>query len=81
MTSKKEKIVIVGYGWVGQANAVALKAMGYPVFYYDVNVPPRYYGDFDRYYAGIKKLENPLDEEGDNTFYLVCVGDKVSPEG
>ena len=81
MTSKKEKIVIVGYGWVGQANAVALRAMGCPVFYYDVHVPPRYYGDFDKYYEGIKKLNNPLDEESDDTFYLVCVGDKVSPEG
>jgi phosphoglycerate dehydrogenase-like enzyme len=37
--SKEEKIVIVGFGWVGQANALALVQMGYQVFYYDV-LPP-----------------------------------------
>ena len=78
---EKEKIVIIGYGWVGQANAIALTAMGYPVFYYDVHTPPRYYGDFDKYYDDIKRLNNPLDEEGNNTWYVVCVGDKVSSVG
>ena len=38
-----DKIVIVGFGRVGQANALALSAMGYSVYYHDVREPCRHY--------------------------------------
>ena len=41
----KETIVIVGFGWVGQANALALTHVGYEVFYFDVGKPTLKYAD------------------------------------
>ena len=70
-----EKIVIVGYGWVGQANALALTQMGYPVFYYDI-VPPVYKYESE-FYGKVKALPELLEEDGENTWYIVSVGDRV----
>jgi len=40
---KLEKTVVVGFGWVGQANALALARMGFEVAYFDVATPPHHY--------------------------------------
>lgn len=79
---KSEKIVIMGFGWVGQANALALTRMGFEVFYYDVAIPKHYYADkYRELYDKIKPLEGPLQVDGSNTWYIVCIGDRVSEEG
>src|SRR3989344_7193427 len=77
----KEKIVIVGFGWVGQANALALVKMGYPVFYYDIaeKIEPLYQG-YDADYARIKRLSAVSDEDGENTCYVVCVKDGLTED-
>ena len=77
----KEKIVIVGYGWVGQANALALTTMGYPVFYYDVTPPVFRYEKYRDLYKQIPALNNPLQRDGQNTWYMVSVGDRVKESG
>ena len=52
-----EKIVIVGFGWVGQANALALNQMGYEVFYYDIADPKQLYEKHASGYGKIKRLQ------------------------
>lgn len=79
--AKKETIVVVGYGWVGQANALALKTMGYPVAYFDIGSPVENYPEFGSTYSGIRPLKGVLELDGDQTWYIVCVGDKVLPDG
>ncbi len=81
-TGKNEKIIIIGFGWVGQANALALAKIGYQVFCYDVVKPPHFYEDkYSGLYNSIKWLGAPLSEDGPNACYLVCVGDKVKEDG
>ena len=70
-----EKIVIVGFGWVGQANALALNQMGYEVFYYDIADPKQLYEKHASGYGKIKRLQNLADQDGENTCYIVCVKD------
>lgn len=80
--SSKETIVIVGFGWVGQANALALLDAGYRVFYYDVQTPVFRYGDTHTDgYAKIMPLARVLEKDGPDTWYIVCVGDRVLPDG
>ena len=80
--NSKEIIVIVGYGWVGQANALALSSSGYNTFYYDIGIPDLHYTNkYQELYNSIKPLSSILEKDGPNTSYIVCVGDKVSPEG
>ena len=69
----KEKIVIVGYGWVGQANALSLAQMGYQVFYYDVTPPVyRYAGKYSELYKKVKTRPAPPQQaELVDKFYLV----------
>lgn len=81
MSDKKEKIVILGYGWVGQANALALVRMGYEVFYYDVVTPKKNYPEYEAIYEKVKSLSKSLEKEGPDTWYFVCVGDRVSTDG
>lgn len=78
----KEIIVVIGYGWVGQANALALKQSGLDVFYYDI-VPPKkhYIKKFARLYDGILTLGHPTEKDSPRTCYLVCVGDRVKEDG
>lgn len=78
-----EKIVIVGFGWVGQANALALVEMGEQVFYYDVLPPKRHYvgGTYTHLYESITPLSSLLAEDGPRAAYVVCVGDRVDDAG
>ncbi|MDO8667855.1 MAG: class I SAM-dependent methyltransferase [bacterium] len=79
---KSEKIVVVGFGWVGQANALALSRMGFEVFYYDIFTPKHHYSEkYQALYEKIKPLETPLQIDGLNTWYIVCIGDRVSEDG
>ena len=79
---KDEKVVIVGLGWVGQANALALLQLGYKVFYYDVLPPRHHYGvTFKHLYDKLIALDTPLEVDGPETSYMVCVGDRVNDEG
>lgn len=79
---KSEKIVVLGFGWVGQANALALARMGFEVYFYDVVVPKHHYADdYGDYYGKIKSLASPLQVDSLNTWYIVCIGDRVSEEG
>lgn len=79
---QSEKIVIVGYGWVGQANAIALKRLNYEVYYYDVITPRLHYsGAYYGVYEEIKPLQNVRQVDGPDTSYLICIGDRVSAEG
>jgi len=77
-----EQVVIVGFGWVGQANAIALHEMGYSVSSYDVQQPVRHYAAHRAAaYDRIAALPHPLAVDGDRTWYMVCVGDKDLPNG
>lgn len=79
---KKEKIVIVGFGWVGQANALALARMGFDVFYYDIVAPQYHYIDkYQQLYKNIKSLPALKQIDSMETWYIVCIGDRVSEEG
>jgi UDP-glucose 6-dehydrogenase len=76
------KIVILGYGWVGQANALSLKIMGEDVYFYDPLRPEAHYKDeYAEVYEQIKPLSSPLEIDGPDTAYIICVGDKVSDTG
>lgn len=78
----QEKIVVVGFGWVGQANALALARMGLDVDYFDVATPPRHYaGRYGLLYEKIKPLGSLLEVDSSDTWYIVCIGDRVSEEG
>jgi len=80
--SLKEKIVVVGYGWVGQANALSFSQAGYEVYYYDIGKPElRYTDKYGEAYKKIKSISSVSEKDSSNTWYLVCVGDKVSDDG
>ena len=80
--SKQERVVIIGYGRVGQANALALCKFGYEVFYFDLVSPRLHYAD-EHYeeYEKLRALQHPLAVESDRTWYVVCVGDKIQEDG
>ncbi len=82
-TAKNEKIVMIGFGWVGQANALALVQMGYNVYCYDVLPPKHHYsgGDYKHLYEKVTVLSTPLEMDGEHTAYMVCVGDRVDDNG
>lgn len=76
------KIVVIGYGWVGQANALALSLMGEEVYFYDKNKPDYHYKKhYGETYEKIGVLKNTLDVDAPDTCYIVCVGDRVLPTG
>jgi nucleotide sugar dehydrogenase len=79
--SSAQRYVIIGFGWVGQANALALRLMGYDVAYFDPIEQPRHYDAHANLYDSIKKLDDPLAADAQHTWYVVCVGDRVSEEG
>ena len=75
-------MVVVGFGWVGQANALALTKLGHQVFYYDIAPPVlRYKDKYADVYGKINSLNNPLEVDGHDTWYLICVGDRVRTDG
>lgn len=77
-----ETIVVIGFGWVGQANALALSSLGYPVSYYDTGTPVLHYWKEHRLlYEQIARLQAPLEKDGVHTRYIISVGDRVSQEG
>jgi nucleotide sugar dehydrogenase len=76
------KIVVIGYGWVGQANALALALMGDDVYFFDSGEPQHHYLDSHKgTYSQIKRLSTVLEIDATDVCYIVCVGDRVSPEG
>ena len=80
--NKQETIVVVGYGWVGQANALALRILGYNVFFFDPGEPAYHYRDnYSQIYDEIPRLGSVLEKDSENTWYIVAVGDRVSDEG
>ncbi len=76
-----ERIVVVGFGWVGQANALALSYDNYDVSYFDTGEPQRHYNQYKDKYEKLKRLGNVLEKDGENTYYIVCVGDRVDADG
>lgn len=81
-TVPKETIVVVGFGWVGQANALALTRMGYDVRFYDVVTPPRHYAkEYGELYECIRPIATPLQVDSSSTWYIVCIGDRVREDG
>ncbi|MDP2598705.1 MAG: hypothetical protein Q8P49_02655 [Candidatus Liptonbacteria bacterium] len=78
---RKETVVVVGFGWVGQANALALRNAGYPVYFYDVSTPEPRYTKYRALYAEVSGLSHVFEKESSNTWYIVCVGDRVSDDG
>ena len=81
-TISKERIVIVGFGWIGQANAIALRLAGYDVSYFDPATPKHHYSDdYAAVYAQLERLASVTDDDSPDTCYIVCVGDRVSEEG
>ena len=80
--TRKEKIVVVGFGWVGQANAIALVDMGYDVAYFDPGEPNHHYkGEYPGHYDRLSRLDSVLAADSENTCYVVAVGDRVSDKG
>ncbi|MEN9561304.1 MAG: GDP-mannose 6-dehydrogenase [Candidatus Parcubacteria bacterium] len=77
----QEKMVVVGFGWVGQANALALKKLGYDVSYFDPATPPKHYPEHEDIYKSLSKLTNVIEKDSTSTWYIICVGDRVSEEG
>lgn len=77
----KEPIVVIGYGWVGQANALALHRFGYDVSFFDIVRPSLKYPEYERDFGNISMLPHPLDVDSTHTVYLVCVGDRVGEDG
>lgn len=82
MNFRKEKIVIIGFGWVGQANAISLKRFGYNVSYFDTHEPDlKYDNEYSSDYEKISRLKNIKEKDGKDTWYIVCVGDYVLESG
>ena len=76
------KIVVIGFGWVGQANALSLSIMGNDVYYFDPANPNHHYKDkYENVYSNIKRLKHPLQVDSEDTHYIICVGDRVLPGG
>src|SRR3990167_9915550 len=74
-------MVVGGFGWVGQAKALALTAMGYGVSYFDIGSPERHYGKYAELYDSVTRLDSILQTDSPETCYIVCVGDRVSEDG
>lgn len=78
---QKEKIVVVGFGWVGQANALALVMDDYTVSYYDIGQTTRHYTEYLNFYDKITKLDKLTSADSEDTYYIICVGDRVDEQG
>ncbi len=79
---RKEKIVVVGYGWVGQANALSLVKMGYEVWFYDkAEHPTIHYTEEAETYQKVKRAGSIKEVDSSDTWFIVSVGDRVSEDG
>lgn len=76
-----ERVVIIGYGWVGQANAIVLKNLGYEVSYIDPSPPPLHYAEYQVIYDSVPRITDAKSVDSESTVFIVCVGDRVSDEG
>jgi len=75
-------IVVVGFGWVGQANALSLAKVGHQVAFYDPKEPVRHYEkDYEYLYGKVKRLTAVTELDALDVCYLVSVGDKVAEDG
>lgn len=75
-------IVVVGFGWVGQANALSLAKQGHHVAFYDPKEPVRHYEkDYTVLYNGVKRLSVVSELDAPDTCYIVSVGDRVAEDG
>jgi SAM-dependent methyltransferase len=82
MSHKTESIVIVGFGWVGQANALGLSLLGHEVSYFDVGKPQLHYVEkYKEVYDQIPRRASVLENDSESTWYVVCVGDRVDEGG
>jgi UDP-glucose 6-dehydrogenase len=80
--SDRGSVVIIGFGWVGQANALAAASLGFKVGYFDIGDPKLHFSDgHAKMYRTLTRLSHPTEWDSRSTIYLVCVGDKVSEEG
>ncbi len=80
-TEKKESIVVIGYGWIGQANALSLVKMGYSVKFYDpAETINNHYVHDGEPYEKVERIFSLSDIDSPETWYIVCVGDRVSEE-
>lgn len=78
----KHPVVIIGFGWVGQANAIALAKAGFPIAYFDVAEPAFHYKETHAAaYENMKRLSEPLEIDGPDVTYVICVGDRVDIDG
>src|SRR3989344_1750504 len=64
----KEHIVVVGFGWVGQANALALKKLGFNVSYFDPATPARHYPEHTDIYERIERLTDVRQKDSSDTW-------------
>lgn len=82
MNGERETVVVVGYGWIGQANAVALLRMGHKVAFYDPSekIELHYRADAEEDYAKVERIDSVLAWEDQKPWYIICVGDRVDME-
>ncbi len=81
MSTPQETYVVVGFGWVGQANALALSILGHNVAYFDPAEPEHHYKEHANVYARMDRLGSIVAKDSEHTWYVVCVGDRVSEDG
>ena len=76
------RAIVVGFGMVGQANAIALLKLGYDVSYYDI-VSPRlhFVEEWADCYERILSVTNSCELDDENVVYVVCVSDEIDAHG
>jgi len=80
-SNHKDRIVIIGFGWVGQANALAFLQDGYDISYYDIAEPTQHYAkDYVELYSQIRRLQDMRELDSLQTVYIVSVGDRYDSE-
>jgi UDP-glucose 6-dehydrogenase len=76
------KLVVLGFGKVGQANAIALQDDFDSTYFYDENTPEFHYlASNSNSYKKILRLNDPVSEDSIDTLYWVCVNDEKNIDG
>lgn len=79
---KERGIVVVGFGWVGQANALALSEHGFPVSWYDPGQPELHYkNEYEETYKKLHRVDSLNELRDKKIDFIVCVGDRVDESG